>query len=313
MKSDDLTAHWPKSDALAEPKANLIGAGWAVAAVFLFSVVFISGKLVDGSATAIQILWFRYFGGLLTVLVALAIRHTPFSELRSRQTSIHAIRAVMGGAGTTAGIYAVMYMPVAMATAISLTDGVLTIFLAVIFLRERLSVGQWLASLTCLVAAQVVVTGSGQLMGHETLDPLVLAIAVAGALCLAIESILIKTITRSEPPIRVLFYVNMFGALIFLAPALWFGRWTDWPVLALLLLLGPIAVFAQLCNIRAYTIANASIVAPMRYSWIIFAAIWGVLLFGEVPGPVFYVGASVILCSGAWLAMIRQAPSQNDS
>lgn len=293
--------------ALPAPKANLAGAGWAIAAVFLFSVVFISGKLAGGSASAIQILWMRYFGGLLTVLALLMIRRVSPSYLRSTQVGTHALRALAGGAGTAAGIYAVMHMPVAAATAIGLTDGVLTALLAVSFLSERLTRGQWLASLLCLAAAQLVVMSSGPMTGAEPLDPLVMGIAAAGAFCLAVENIFIKTITRSEPPLRVLFYVNMFGTLIFLPAAVWFGSWTDAAALAPLLLLGPIAIFAQFCNIRAYTTTNASIVAPMRYSWIIFAAIWGIVLFDEVPGPVFYLGAAAILVSGAWLAMSRQA------
>lgn len=300
-------AHSNISAATSKPvrSDNFVGASWALAAVFLFSIIFISGRIVDGSATAIQVLWFRYFGGLLTGLAVVFIKRIPLADLKTTQPLIHAVRATAGGLGTAAGIYVAIHLPIAVATAIGLTDGVLTVFLAVLFLKERLTRGQWLASLLCLAAAQVVVAKSGPSIAHAAPDPVVLIIAVAGALSLATENILIKTIARAEPPIRVLLYVNLFGSLIFLLPAIYLGDWNDSPVLVALLILGPIAILAQFCNIRAFIITDASIVASMRYTWIIFAAMFGMIFFGEVPGLIFYLGAAVILGSGLWLAKSR--------
>lgn len=286
-------------------RRNLIGSSWALAAVFLFSLVFISGKLTNGSIPAIQVLWFRYLGGFITVLITVVVQKQRLSDLRSLQPKVHAIRSLAGGAGTAAGIFAVMHMPVAAASAIGLTDGILTIFLAVLFLQERLTIGQWTASLMCLVAAIFVVTDGGTLKMGVRLDPVIVAIAVCGALSLAIENILIKLIAQSEPPTRVLLYVNFFGTLIFFVPALVWGSWTNIWVMTALLSLGPIATLGQYCNIRAYQIVDASLVASMRYSWIIFAAVLGFLFFNEHPSPVFYLGAIAIIASGFWLARSR--------
>lgn len=285
--------------------SNLRGACWAVLAVLLFSTIFVSGKLAGDSATALQILWFRYFGGFLTVACAAALGPTPIARLRSEQPGLHAIRSVSGGLGTAGGIYAAAHMPVASATAIGLMDGVFTILLAVVFLKERLAKNMWAASLLCVVSAQFVVLQSGPVSIDVEAHSLAVVIAIAGALSLAVENVLIKTLVKSERPLGVLLYVNFFGTLIFLAPAIYFGNWENPAQSLVFLLLGPIATLGQYCNIRAFMSADAAVVAPMRYSWIVFATLWGVLLFDEIPSGVFYVGAFFVVIGGAWLATSR--------
>lgn len=284
---------------------NVYGAVLGIIAVFLFSIVFISGRLVDNNATAVQILWFRYFGGLITVISIVVLKGFSLSELKTDKINQHFVRALAGGLGTAAGIYAATYLPIASATAIGLMDGVLTVIFAVLLLRERLSLIQWLSCMVCVVAAQIVVFHSGPVSHNGALDPVALMVAAFGAVSLAVENICIKRLTQSDKAIRVLFYVNLFGIGIFFLPALWLGIWDAPGTLALLLLLGPVAVLGQFCNIRAFGMADAAIVAPMRYSWIIFAAIWGALWFGEIPGPIFYIGSCVVLAAGVRLALTR--------
>jgi drug/metabolite transporter (DMT)-like permease len=74
------------------------------------------------------------------------------------------------------------------------------------------------------------------------------------------------------------------------------------PLLAPFLALGPIALLAQACNIAALRRADASTVGPVGYAWIIFAAAFGWLLFGETPAPLFWPGALLIVLGGVTLA-----------
>ncbi|MBL6431817.1 MAG: hypothetical protein HPM95_14470 [Alphaproteobacteria bacterium] len=87
----------------------------------------------------------------------------------------------------------------------------------------------------------------------------------AGAVLIAVESILIKTLARSERAIIVLFYVNLFGMLLFAGPALW--QWQPVPaaLTGAFVLLGPIAILAQVCNIQAFRLSDAALIGPVRY------------------------------------------------
>ncbi|MGP9822415.1 DMT family transporter [Salinarimonas sp. NSM] len=285
---------------------NLKGVAWATLGTGLFALIYVSGKLADGAAGAIQIMWLRYLGGFVTVAAVLAFTGRPASWLSTRQPALHAVRAACGAFGGVAAVYAAARMPVAEATAIGLLDGLLTVILGVVLLRERLRVGQVIGGVLCLIGALVAVTGEGALSGAVPVGPA--AVALAGAALVACESILIKTLARAEKALTVLLYVNLYGSLILMVPAL--ATWSPiaLPMAGAFALLGPIAILAQTCNIFAFRRADAAVVGPVRYTWIVFGALYGSIFFAETPSPSTLAGAAAILVGGAVLAIARGAP-----
>jgi drug/metabolite transporter (DMT)-like permease len=223
---------------------------------------------------------------------------------RTNQAWLHLARAAAGGFGGVAAIYAATAMPVATASALGLLDGLFAVFLGVFLLRERVDASHWIAALLCLGGAVVILAGRG---GFEALDVaqiLPVVAALGGALLVAVESILIKTLSRSEPAITVLFYVNLFGALLFAPMAYINWQPLDASQALLFLSLGPMAILAQSCNIFAYRHSDVALVAPVRYTWIIFAVIFGYVFFDERLTLATYVGAFCLIIGGAWLARI---------
>jgi drug/metabolite transporter (DMT)-like permease len=281
------------------------GIAWALVAIGLFALTYLAGKLVVG-ASALEIMWLRYVGGLVTVTVwMLATGRTH--QVGRGQIHLHVLRAGAGGGAGTAAIYAASHMPVADATAIGLLDGFFTIVLGVLVHREVVSLRHWGAALLCLLGAAIVVAGKGAVLrlDGDTLVPA--SVALGGAMLAAIEYILIKGLARSESTLSVLFYVNLFGTLLLALPAhaAWSGQ--PWPHLVFFLSLGPVAIFAQSCNIRALRLTDAAVIGPVRYSWIVFGALYGLLFFSEQPGLSTYVGAAVILAGGIWLGMLKRS------
>lgn len=203
-----------------------------------------------------------------------------------------------------AAIYAAANMNVASATAIGLLDGLFTILLGIFLLRELFSRFQWLSAFLCLIGALFIIANSGDLSfdGSGWIVPIV---ALAGAFLVATESILIKTLARSEPAVSVLLYVSIFGTLIFFIPAMRGWVNLDWSAAAVLLLLGPLALAGQLCNILAFRYSDAAIIGPIRYTWIIWGAVLGWLLFDEWPTLDVAFGGALILFGGLLLARSR--------
>ena len=282
------------------------GIAWAVLAVAIFSLFFLSGKLAGGAASATQIMFMRYAGGFLTVIVVALAMRARLRDFATKQLHFHALRASMGGGGGIMAIYAAAHMPVANATAIGLLDVVFVMLLGVYVLKEIVTPRQWLAAAACLVGAIIVVVfGSGLRLGEATLEAS--AAALLGALLLAIESILIKKLARSENAIAFLLYVNLFGTLLLAIPA--FIEWRPIPLsyVAAFLMLGPLAIAGQACNIQAFRLADVSLLGPVKYSWIVFAALFGFLFFGEVPQTATYVGGALIVAGGVVIALSRSA------
>lgn len=285
-------------------QSNLHGVLWATAGVGLFAFIYISGKLTDGVVSPLQIMWLRYVGGLFTVCCLATVTTDGRREVRTNQPWLHLARAAAGGFGGVAAIYAATVMPVATASALGLLDGFFAIIFGVFLLRERVDASHWIAALLCLSGAVVILAGRGAFEALHIAQILPIVVALGGALLVAAESILIKTLSRSEPATTVLFYVNLFGALLFAPMA--YINWDplDAPKALLFLCLGPLAVLAQSCNIFAYRHSDVALVAPVRYAWIVFAAILGYVFFDEQPTLSTYLGALCLILGGASLARI---------
>ncbi|MBP7064585.1 DMT family transporter [Ferrovibrio sp.] len=290
-----------KSGAL-EPK--LAAALWVLGASFAFALLYASGKLSGGLVPALQIVWIRYVSGFVTVGGIAAARRVRLRQLlETRRRHLHLLRACCGIFGGACSIYGATHMPLADAAALALLQGVFVMILAVLLLGERLRLAQMLAALLCLGGAFVIVRGdSGG--GGFALAGLAPYAVMLGALLTASEIILIKILSRDESMLSMLLHVNGIAALLFALPVLWLWQAAPWPVLAALCLLGPMAIVGQMCNVRAYRLADAAFLAPFGYSSVAFSALIGWVAFGDLPSLATWAGTALIVAGG--LALIRR-------
>lgn len=100
---------------------------------------------------------------------------------------------------------------------------------------------------------------------------------------------------------------NVFGLLMLAVPAFFVWRTLPLPETLGYLLLGPLGIAAQYCTIRGYRMADISIVGPVDYSWLVFAALIGFAFFNEIPTAGVVVGAALIGTGGIVLATVRPA------
>jgi drug/metabolite transporter (DMT)-like permease len=132
--------------------------------------------------------------------------------------------------------------------------------------------------------------------------------ALAGSLLYAL--FLVASRRLRDTPDVVLASMQMLGGLALgLALLAGSGGWTapgprD---LALLLALGLAATLGHIGVTRALKLAPASVVVPYQYSFILWAALFGWVVFGDVPGPHILVGAAVVVGAGLWLYRLAAA------
>ncbi len=289
------------------PAKEASGILWVLTQTAMFAFIFTAGKLLDGSVHAIQIMFVRYLSGFVTMVVV-AQAYGGVWRYRSPRPWRHVLRAGLGACGGVSAFYAATYMPIADAAAIGLLKGMLVVILAVLLLREAVTGQHWLAAALCAAGGFVVIWGKGAGLdfgGYGTAA----GIAVLGAGAMAMETICIRVLAASEPPITLTMYVSGLGSLILLTPAVLVWEALSWPALLFLVGLGPIAVLGQYFNVRGYQIAPASLLAPVGYANVIFAAAWGYLLFTEVPGLMTWIGSALIVAGGVWLSRLPTAKS----
>ena len=290
----------------------LKGVLWSLLGTGIFAVILSSAKLTGGEIPALQIIAIRYATGFLTVLAVAFAAGQGLGAFRSNDRPRHLLRGICGAVGGMCVLHAPTESPLADATALTLLEGVMILILAALFLKERVGRIHIMSSIICIVGGYIVVTGStadggvGAVVGGTPW--LGITAALLGGLFIAFETILIKILSGRERMLTMLLYVNAFGALAAGIPALITWKAFDWNVFWPLLLLGPMAIVAQSCNIRAYRLADASFLAPFGYSWLVFSGLLGFIVFAEIPTTAVWIGGAMIVAGGVLMTRMPIVP-----
>jgi len=285
-------------------EAKAQAALWVLGAAFAFSLLYASGKLTGGLVPAIQIIFIRYLSGFATVSgITLAQRVKLNSVLGRGRRHMHVLRAFCGVGGGVCSIYGATHMPLADASALALLQGVFTMALAVLLLGEKITPRQAFAGLLCVGGALVIVRGNTAGFSLDSLSETGVAPAamIAGAFLTACEVILIKVLSRQETMLSMLLHVNGIASLLLGLAMLLLWVPVEPLTLAALCLIGPMAIFGQMCNVRAYRLADAAWLAPFTYASVAFAALIGWVIFGDLPSLATWIGAGLIVAGGLLL------------
>ncbi len=284
--------------------------GWAVLGAFLFAFMFMLPKLASAAVPPLQVAFLRYFAGFLTILPFFLQAHggrEVVPELvapsQRRMTLTHVLRACCGLCSVALGSYAVTHIPLANAQAIAMTNGVFAVALAAVFLRERLSLADFVAGGICLAGAVVVAGPDLDAPGWISLGAVA---ALAQAFAWGAEVVLLRFTAVRDTPQRTLTLVNGSACLLLFVTTAWWWRLLPLTDLAILLAMGPVAILGQYCNIRAFQLAETAKLVPIKYSGLVFAAALGLVFFDEWPRPAAIAGAAMI-CAGA-IYLARQKP-----
>jgi drug/metabolite transporter (DMT)-like permease len=285
---------------------NAKGALLALLAFGIFSTHDVVVKVLGGVYSPFQIV---FFSVLLSFPLAtiMMMRDANPGTLVPRHPWWLALRT---GAAVVTGVsvfYAFSILPLAQVYAILFAAPLLITILAIPILGETVRLRRWMAVIVGLVGVLVVLR-PGQTefsLGHLA----ALAAAIGGALA----SIVVRKIGQDEKPVVMLIYPMMVN-FVLMAIALPFV-YIPMPIehLGLLAVIATFAWFASRLVIAAYQSGEAAIIAPMQYSQIIWASIFGYFFFGESIDRATAIGAGIIIASGMYIVLreSRVGTSQN--
>jgi drug/metabolite transporter (DMT)-like permease len=201
-------------------------------------------------------------------------------------------RGLLGFVGLTFVYYSLTHLPIAAATVIQYLHPMFTALLAALVLRER--VGAKLAWVTALSFGGLVAVAQPWAHVTERLDPLAVAVAVGGAFFSAAAYVAVRKISATEHPLVIVFYFPLISLPLAL---LFAGDWV-WPVGLEWLWLAGVGVFTQLGQVYltlGLTRESAGRATALSYTQVVFAAVWGVVFFGEIPDGWTLAGAALIM------------------
>ena len=277
----------------------------ALAGMSAFTPIFAAGKIADGLLPVAVLVWLRFLGGAATILSVAAVRRVPVFSRVCGLWKLHLLRAFCGVGGLACSIYAANVLPLADATAIGLTKGIIAIVLAGLILKEVITGRHWIAAVLCAAGAFLVVRAAESGTGYGEFALAGVASALLAAVFMACEALIMRYIAQREDTVTILAYVNVFAAILLTGPVIWLitSNGIAWQHLLVFAWMGPLAIVGQSMNIAAYRRAGAATLAPVYYGTVVLSAIFGFVVWGEVPAPVAIFGAVLIVAGGAVLTV----------
>jgi drug/metabolite transporter (DMT)-like permease len=269
-----------------------------LAGVFMFSFGDALGKFIVATYSVGQLLLLRGCAALL-LLSPLIWRHRA-QFLRLERPWLQLLRVVLSTLEVAAFFLAVVYLPLADVITYYLACPIFVTALSAMFLRERVGWRRWSAILAGFCGVLIALQPSVQTVSWPAM------IALGGSLSFAVLMLITRSL-RATPDI-VLASSQFLGTLAFgavLAPFGWVPP--SWGSLSFFFVAGGISVCALLCVNRSLKLAPASSVVPYQYSMIVWAVMFGVVAFGDVPSLATIVGAAIIIAAGLYIFLREQA------
>jgi len=290
----------PDTPASAEAalRSSLAGIGLMLAGIFLFAVNDVMGKWLVATYSVGQVLLLRSAAALV-VLAPFLWAGGLKTLARAPLPGLQLARVLFSTLEVVCFYWAVVYLPLADVMTYYLAGPIWVAAFAALWLGERLDGARLGAVLLGFAGVLVALRPSPATLTGPAL------IAIAGTVFFALMMITARRLRGTNDVVLVT--GQTLGALAFgivAAPAGWV---TPSPRdFALLSILGVVAMVAHVCVNRSLKLAPASVVAPYQYTLILWAALLGYLVFGDVLQASTVLGAGLIIAAGWWLFRLEQ-------
>jgi len=241
-----------------------------------------------------QIAFFRNLFGLLAL--APWFLRQGLRPLRTRRLGLHSLRAGFNVVAMLLFFMGLSLTPIAQVQALGFTAPLFASLLAVLLLGERMGVWRWGALCVGFGGALIIIRPGVQVVDAGSL--MVLASAAVWSLAI----IAIKSLSRTDSSVTITAYMVLLMTPMSLVAALFFWQWPDPWQLAWLVFVGVSGTLAQLAMAQALRLADTTVVMPLDFLKLVWGAVIGYLLFGEVPELAIWLGGGVILAAATFTA-----------
>lgn len=280
------------STTLDDRSARLAGIALMLVSVCMFAFGDTLGKYIVATYSVGQLMLLRACAAL--ALLAPSIWWQRHEFRRIERPRLQFLRLVLSTFEIAAFFLATVYLPLADVVTYYLATPIFVTALSAVFLRERVGWRRWSAILIGFGGVLIALRPSAQTISGPAM------IALAGSLAFSC-SLLTTRLLRATPDI-VLASGQFVAAWLFglvIAPIGWVTP--TWASLGLFFAAGAISVCALLCVNRSLKLAPASTIVPYQYTMILWAVMFGYLVFGDVPSPPMALGAAIIIGAGLYI------------
>ncbi|MFK7996222.1 MAG: DMT family transporter [Granulosicoccus sp.] len=260
---------------------------------FSFSVCDAVAKLLTEEFHPFQVVWLRMLGLFIGVCVLIAQRGT--SVLHTPKPHLQIIRGIVAACSATLFVFAINYVPLADAIAVSFVAPFIVTIFGALLLKEPVGIRRWLAVLAGFIGMLVVIRP-----GTGVFHPAIFLVLFA-AVFFAIRQLTSRWLSGVDPITTTVCYTAIvaFSILSVFQPFYWVTP-SSGKTLWLVVGMAATSAAGEILIIRALDIAHSVVLAPLHYTLIIWGTFYGFIVFGDLPDQWTLIGCSIIVTSGLY-------------
>ncbi|MET0677075.1 MAG: DMT family transporter [Bradyrhizobium sp.] len=277
-----------------------LAAAWMAGWLTLMLLITIAGREATREINVFQLMEMRSLIGFV-LLYPLIRAQGGFASLRTKRLPQHLSRNVVHYGAQLGWFVALTMIPIGQLVAIEFTMPIWTAILAATFLGERMTVWKVTAIVLGLIGVIVIVRPATSEINPGQL------IALVAAVGFGISVAMVKSLTRTEHAVTILFWMLVVQSTIGLLPALYVWTWPPAHLWGWVLVVAFCGTFSHFCMARAMLHADATVVIPMDFLRVPLSAAAGWLLYSEQLDMFTVLGAGLILAGN--LLNLKPAPA----
>ena len=275
---------------------QLLGILLLVLAMALFSFKDALVKMMDGHYSPVVVMWAQMGFASLFFAPVITVKYGP-RRLWPQNPFLQIMRAISVITGIGMFYWSISLIPLAEATAITFVAPLVTTSLSPLMLGEKIGLRRWIAVLVGFGGILIVLRPefSGDRLGY--------LIAFGAGIMIGVFYAFNRLLAGKAPPLVNQTYSAVIGVLL-LTPFI-FSVWVPLRPDDLTLVLGfcAIAALGQTCLFTSFLHGEASILAPLTLSQIVFATFFGYLFFNNFPDTTSVVGIIIVIASAIYIAI----------
>ncbi len=286
-----------------ERSARLAGIGLMLLSIFMFSFGDATGKFIVATYSVGQLLFLRACAALLVLSPVIWRQRGEFFHLE--RPWLQLLRVTLSTLEVAAFFLATVYLPLADVITYYLAGPIFVTALSAIMLGEHVGWRRWTAILVGFCGVLIALRPSAQTVSWPAL------IALGGSLSFAVLMLITRHL-RATPDIVMA--SSQFAGTFLLGAVLSAFDWVPPTAgsIALFAMAGCTSVAALFCVNRSLKLAPASVVVPYQYSMIVWAVIFGLIVFGDVPSAATVIGAAIIIGAGLYIFLRERDLGRKD-
>lgn len=276
--------------------------GCLTISALLFSVMGICIRYASHTVDNYTIVFFRNVVGLILFLPFIFKQGMGF--VKTEKLWMHTWRSIVGLAAMYGFFYAIAHLKLSNAMVFTYSSPIFIPLIAWLFLKEKVTTAMLCAAGLGFMGVFCVAKPDQGLLNWISI------VGISSSLLASMAFVTVRALTQTEPPERIVFYFCLIGSLLSVIPMFWVWRPYHLHELFFLIAAGVLANVSQIFMSHAYRLAPAGQIAPVNYIAIIFAGIWGFLLWNEVPDLYSVIGFGIILLAILLCSPLIQSKKQ---